>query len=193
MSNYIMLSDSQAAWIRNTEQKMIDVMESCGRFTKPFTDQEFDRLISVFSNFTQKSRNNQIIIDSSLAYLSYLNENNERLLRKLGMVRKAEKAQSEYPILDREQMRQLRKTAGHLADIAIAYQNMSLTPAQTEGVMVRFDCCSWKFPGQKLVTDLTDAWKGYFSYCQEQLAARQKEVESLVMNCGGERKVGRSR
>lgn len=193
MGTYIILSEQQAAWIQNTQLKMIDVTERYGSFRKPLRDEEFEYLASFFSDCTRKSRNNKIIIDSSLAFLSYLDENHARSLRDQGAYLSGGKLGHEYPKLNQEQMQLLRESVMEMAKIGLAYQNIPLTSEQSEGVMVRFDCYCWQFPGQRLLTDLAGAWKGYFFYCQEQIAARQNESGLICMDPGRGRRSGRSR
>lgn len=75
MKQNIVFNAAQLDWVSKVLHAMVEFTLSYNQFQKPLSDQEWQRIVDQFHMYVNCSKNNSFIIDISITFLSYLEEN----------------------------------------------------------------------------------------------------------------------
>lgn len=161
------LSKQQTAWIHRAVRQMLQLTESYTCREQPMTEEDYSHVCDVFSGYTKKSRNNELVIRCSMAFITYMDE--------------LAKKKDGYPALDEKQIRQLEEAVDEMFDMASGVTEESLSETWLMENDRKLDECRKKFSNHGLVRELTDIFKEYFAFCfKEGQRDPQKELALLT-------------
>lgn len=172
---FIVLSRQQTAWIHSAVRQILKVTESYTCREQPMTEEDYSHVCDVFSRYTEKSRNNELVIRCVMAFTTYMDE--------------LEKKREGYPALNENQMRMLESAVDEMFDMAAGMPEETLSDAWQEEKSRKLDLCCEKFSDHELVRDLTGTFQDYFTFCmkerqqllQEDLTKMTAEHKHVVM------------
>lgn len=164
---FSVLSKQQTAWMHRAVREMLQVTESYTCRKKPMTEEDYSHVCDVFSGYTKKSRNNEMVIRSSMAFTTYMDE--------------LAKKKEGYPLLDKNQIKLLEEAVDEMFDMASGVPEEELSETWLMENDRKLDECCKKFSNHGLVRELTDIFKEYFAFCfKEGQRDPHKELELMT-------------
>lgn len=161
---YIILSKAQAEWMRKAIKKMIQLTAYYSLKRQPLKDADYENIFGAFSNYTEKSRGNKMIIQCSVAFAGYLNE--------------LEKTSGCQKRMNQKQMQMLADVIDELFDMTEIKNGM-----MADDVHQKLSLCGTELQEYMLLADMKDIFKEYISFCTERCA--ELTTEKIKEKCFG--------
>lgn len=159
--DYIVLGERQTDWMRKTMKNMVELTAYYSFAKQPLGESDYENIAGAFSNYTKKSRNNAIVIQSAAAFTEYLDE--------------LAKKQSTIPVLNEAQMRELWNVTDELFDVTT--RSLGETGVRQEEVDRLIDMCGQNLGEHMLLADIKKIFKDYAAFCIKQAAMYQAEPD----------------
>lgn len=158
-NNFTVLSDQQMEWMKKVMRQMIKLTGYYSIAKFPMEDADFDHIIDTFSNYTKKSRSNEMIIRCSNVLAEYLDE--------------LAKSQKSCEKLDAGQFQQVEAFAEEQFSV-LGKWNQSIRDTENlrsaEEELMR---CKEKYPDHFLLDGLSQIFHNYLDFCLKENRGEQ--------------------
>lgn len=160
VGKFIVLSERQADWMKNVVKNMIKLTAYYSFAKQPLKERDYENIVGVFSNYTEKSRNNAMVIRCATALTEYLDGlTMERTLT-----------------LDEVQMQKMEDAVGELMQTAVENQKNVWTESEQTKVGGIIDSCCTEAGDHKLWKELKGVFEEYVIFCMKENADRAQNL-----------------
>lgn len=148
---YAMLSKSQTDWMCKVFKHMVQLTAYYSFSKKSLQDEDCEKIIEIFSNYTKKSRDNKMVIKCGNALIEYLD--------------KSQKGENKAHTLDRDKLHMLETVVEELFDMTAPENRDDLKKLSQEELEERIGACGEGIGESELIAEIKSIFIGYAAFC----------------------------